>query len=240
MLFTNCGHLVPTDPTVVDLSPVTRNLEITLSNDHDVCPRCATPEEILWNLQGLLNLCKETQEHHSARLDAADTEEEKSAAERDKDSYDLDSKYVAGVMAGIQCNPIYHIIRENHHHNARYSWFWGKNQLGSICGFAIREHPPDDLAEEVDDYVEVTIHRLGSSWAFAQGRFLGQCWAELEGKKGSLVTLQAKLAATETHPPRTSCLRSVGPVWIVSKRSMLKKTCNRRLRDKNNMGKATI
>lgn len=51
VLFANCGHLVPTDPTAVNLSPVTRNLGIILSNDHGVCPWCATPEEILWNLQ---------------------------------------------------------------------------------------------------------------------------------------------------------------------------------------------
>ncbi|KAK0103395.1 hypothetical protein ONS95_005421 [Cadophora gregata] len=183
MLLPSCGHLVLAEPTKGKLSPSNRTLEVLLGDfgkANDSCLSC--DDSTITNsftIRRLLLMSSELRKQGYAQVKNLElTKRDRIAAGQEGKSRSLDAQYLEGVVEGAKGKPIDSIISENHFENERGELNKRKNDINYARKAAILAELLPEFMKKLEVLLTELQHDVDCALAFAQGKLLGQRWAE--------------------------------------------------------------
>ncbi|PVH84213.1 hypothetical protein DL98DRAFT_528634 [Cadophora sp. DSE1049] len=184
-LLPDCGHLVLAEPTAGALSPTNRTLEVLLGQgkDSDSCPCCDNPANSPMTIRNNIFMSNELRKHCYAQVQNLDlSEKARITAGEEAVGWSLDTRYLEGIVEGAKAKPIYSIIYENHFLNEHAEWKAKKVEVGRARKAAIAQGLLPEPMKKLELMLTKLRHHIDCTFAFAQGKLLGQRWAEARGE----------------------------------------------------------
>ncbi|CZS96336.1 uncharacterized protein RCO7_04940 [Rhynchosporium graminicola] len=208
MLCRDCGHLVHIESKPEELLPVDRTLEVLLSTGDEQCIYCKDPSFEPLTLRTQLTEGRLKRAHHyHLYIDEKRSDKARILSAIDVVQYSLDNSYIEGILEGAMAPPVHSIVYQNHNHNAFMNWSAQQRAIISNRKMAVAEELLPKRMEDLEYLFRTEQTESDCVFAFAQGKLLGQLWADLQRKAIPSPHLGPQLPESRTWQvdPHRSC-----------------------------------